>query len=188
MGKWEIYYDNTWYIDIIMMVTPCQDICISGNSNYQINFNKAVFVYLYFDVEERSNIYLTNGEITGYRYIYLMGWHDDQKWQIFDGAGALYADCSIVNNIGNDYIFNIDDCSNVGSWKNSLSYVNDTDMTAYKCMAKTVENCIKLEVNSEIYRSYLINEPYQNLAVGFDLNTALYVYVISVFIYKHMFL
>eukprot|EP01084_Bolivina_argentea_P090370 162866_1 len=178
IAKWETNYNNTNIFDVDMVTTECDEICINGNDYYWIR-NGAIFVYNNFDKIRKTNIYYCSGCVHPF-YLngwYLYGWIDNQNnyfWTLgpdYD-SGDLNTWCTVGQNLGNNYIFDINHCLNDELWivNDGRNISNDHDMIAYKCTAQLTKTCIKLRSRSQVSKTYSINKNYKNYAIGFDID------------------
>eukprot|EP01084_Bolivina_argentea_P251607 422049_1 len=201
IGNWQYYHNNTWNNDSNMITTPCTDIRITGADSVDVVPEDSVFVYLYYNKTRKTNIYIClncmNPMFNFGLPPYLYGWIENNtySWLIdYDynqNKFGGYEHCKLGTNLGDDYIFKIDDCLEFGSWETwkedhkdvfvfgyyYVYYYSDIHDPKYNTKAikyndndLSEEICAELKSNGEIYTSYLINETYNNFAIGFDMN------------------
>eukprot|EP01083_Nonionella_stella_P211046 763536_1 len=60
--NWQIYYNNSWAMDLDMTVIPCQDVCVSGHAYQYVYGKTVVFRYSYFNTKLRSNVYVAEAQ------------------------------------------------------------------------------------------------------------------------------
>eukprot|EP01084_Bolivina_argentea_P099793 179328_1 len=190
IGRWQMYINNTWNIDTNMISSPCQDVCGYGNDLQSVTGNtdiSMVVTYSHFDTLRGSNVY--EHTIDEDQQIYLFGWVDTPSlitsdsdtgyfWVISREYNAMEvcthypcnlnigSFCAVGPNKGEQYIFNINDCLDAGSWYTLSNH--DQDMSISKCYPQATEMCYEVQSNSEIHRTYSIHGNYKDLAVGFD--------------------
>eukprot|EP01083_Nonionella_stella_P199362 731102_1 len=196
IDKWQIYdeKDDIWYLDSNMISTPCQQLCIRSNNIQAIGvgLDIVVAIYLHFDSMRRSNVYycpLCQGGG------YLFGKRITGEWAMYEGydqetdcnalnnkCGQMAGHCDIGTISNNDYIFNINDCSGPNSW---LTFgVPDPDTIIYKCNPVPAADCVEVQANAAMHRTYHVDKGFKNLAIGFDVNIA-HLSVSSVFMVQY---
>eukprot|EP01084_Bolivina_argentea_P029036 53913_1 len=198
IGKWYIYFNNTWNLDVDMIITSCQDICIVGwffgsewlTGTYTFShFNKAGKTNVYFC---KQCFYFRDDEFV-YNGTYLYGLDDGAAyaWRLGRDYNAAphMSQCSPEVVIPNDnYIYNINDCmGSDATWltgPNLAIHGNDShnghvvipledlveNIKISKCNADLSDSCGILAANSKLSRTFWTEESYQRFAIGFDLN------------------
>eukprot|EP01084_Bolivina_argentea_P121471 215262_1 len=196
--NWQHYHGtyHEWYADIDMITLTCNDICVFGNDVSDIP-DGTRFVWREFDTKHRSNVYRYKCTTRAYCYIYLYGWtygSGKYQWQI-DGKSYTSESsnqCDVGFNLGDSYIFDVNDCSAEGLWGtlSGGSWPIDQDMRLVECRSNNdVENqftsdddrvCVSGFNNSNIHLNGEYILQYFNERVGgsiyYNLETRMYIY------------
>eukprot|EP01084_Bolivina_argentea_P082093 148666_1 len=193
-GSWQ-YYNTQWYGYTSASLSDCTSgksaasnivdpnkICISGNNQLRLN---GEYEFSFYETGQRTNVYrcelceslATGNPATVFLYgMMLTG--NNAYWFIGTSpysSTSLFSYCYLGTIADtSSYYFNIDDCSDGkvtwASYDSTYGWINDNDMISNKCAPETLQTCAELKSNYEIYNTYSINQPYQNFAVGFDMN------------------
>eukprot|EP01084_Bolivina_argentea_P282584 483734_1 len=152
-----------WQSDTNMRLVNCNDICITGSA-HSGNLN-GKYVWQYFQHTKKGSVYFcdncsyysSQGQLSWDSmyinpWIYTQGqyngdydWHISPDYQLNTVDHSSYCELGNVNVLGQDYIFNLDDCviwkTYLGDDASGYTLTDDINMVVQRCIAKTTYSC-----------------------------------------------
>ena len=139
--NWQIKTNNsdTWIVDPTIRLVNCNDICVTNNAILHGALFDGTYVWDFFDFKHNSSVYVCQECILN-DGAYLFGWVYAGQWWIWElqplhGGGEsanTLVYCFLGENLGPQYVFNLDDCVMWQGYDGSIEFDNP-EMSAKKC-------------------------------------------------------